>query len=158
MQDKLLKPKFVKQAVTGSEFAPAEYTGMNESGFDPVGDKVLVLPDSATDVTSGGIHLTSDMVERHTLAAETGVLVAVSDGAFLWHSDGSKWTGYRPKSGDRIYMERYSGQVLLGKDGKLYRLMNSTCIGAIGSYDITGGLVGSMKEKVKEFTNDRNTN
>ncbi len=152
MKPKLIKPEYIKQAVTGSEFAPAEYTGMNESGFDPVGDKVLVLPDSATDITSGGVHLTSDMVERHTLAAETGVLVYVSEGAFRWHSDGSKWTGYRPGPGDRIYMERYSGQVLLGKDGKLYRLMNSACIGAVGSYNIGGNLIGSMKEKVKELT------
>ena len=153
MRDKILKPKYmVRQATTGAEFVPAEYTGMNESGFDPIGDKVLVLPDSASDITSGGVNLPDDMVERHTLAAETGVLISIGGGAFLWHSDGSKWSGYKPKAGDRIYMERYAGQVLFGRDGKHYRLMNSTCIGAIGSYDITGNLISSMKDKVNVIT------
>lgn len=126
-----MKPRLLKSSQLG-EFIPAEYNGQNESGYDPIGDRVLMLPDTASDMTSGGIALTADHVDRTTLAAETGVIVAMGDDAFRWNFDRTRpWEGPRPKPGDRIYVQRYSGQVMLGEDGKFYRLMDYGCVGAV---------------------------
>ena len=49
-----------------------------------------------------------------------------------WNADRTrKWEGLKPSPGDRIYMQRYSGQLVLGRDGKIYRLCEQNCIGAI---------------------------
>lgn len=126
-----MQPKLLKNSQLG-EFVQAEYTGKNESGFEPVCDRVLVLPDTAAAKSSGGVALPADMVDRHTMAAETGVIVAVGPEAFKWTSDKARpWDGYKPIAGDRVYIQRYSGQLMLGEDGKMYRLMEGSCVGAV---------------------------
>ena len=114
MQSKLLKSSQL------GEFKPAQWNGVNESGYEPLGDCVLVLPDEAADMTSGGVLLTADNVERHSLAAETGVIIAIGLDAFRWTPDKTRpWEAPKPKPGDRVYLKRYAGQVMLGEDGKL---------------------------------------
>ncbi len=132
-----MQPKLLKSSQL-SEFIPAEWHGVNESGYEPVCDRVLVLPDIAASESSGGIALPADIVDRHTMAAETGVVIAVGPDAFAWTPDKTRpWNGYKPKPGDRVYIQRYSGQVMLGEDGKFYRLMDYTCCGAVKRPDVT---------------------
>jgi chaperonin GroES len=115
-----------------AEFVKADYKGKNTSGYVPIGSHILVLPDKASEMTSGGIALTADQVDRQTMASETGVLVAVGSDAFLWSQDRARrWEGRKPQAGDRVYMQRYSGQVMLGKDGEFYRVMSDNCLAAI---------------------------
>ena len=123
--------KILKNSQEG-EFVQAQFSGTNESGFDPIGYHVMVMMDGASQTTSGGIQLTPDYVEKMSLAAETGVIVAIGDDAFLWNGDRTrKWEGRKPKAGDRVYVERYSGKVILGLDSKVYRIMNYECIMAV---------------------------
>lgn len=125
MEAKVIKTEF-------AQYDKAKWTGKNESGFIPVGDRVLVLPDSASETTSGGISLPQPLIERMTMSAETGVMVAIGDGAFIVNSDGiSAYSGRKPKPGERVFVERYAGQIINGVDGKKYRVMDSRCIGAI---------------------------
>lgn len=129
-----MQPKLFK--TTLSEFVPAVWSGKNESGWHPTGDRVLVLPDKAAEMTSGSVHLPPDVVARHSMAAETGVVVAIGDGAFKWNSDKmTPFEGRKPNVGDRVYMERYSGQLAHGHDKEVYRLMESACIGAVKTED-----------------------
>jgi chaperonin GroES len=126
-----MNPKLLKSSQLG-EFVPFPYSGKNESGYEPIGDRVLVGPDMASDMTSGGVALTADHVDRTTQAAETGVIVAVGANAFRWNFDRTRpWEGPKPQPGDRIYVQRYSGQVMLGEDGRFYRLMDYACVGAV---------------------------
>ncbi len=126
-----MRPKLLRTLNVG-EFVPATFEGKNESGFEPIGDHVLVLPDKASDTSSGGISFTAEQVERTTLSAETGVMVALGPDAYLWNGDRTRhYEGRKPRPGDRIYMARYSGQVMLGKDGQHYRCMSDNCIAAI---------------------------
>ncbi len=114
------------------EFNIAQWSGSNESGYEPLDDKVLVLTDTHVEVTMGGVALPPDAIERMTMAAEHGTVIAVGPAAFRWSDTGVReWQGVRPKPGDRIYFERYSGQLLKGTDGKLYRVMSQRCIAAI---------------------------
>lgn len=137
-----MQPRLLKSSQQ-HEFVPAEYHGANESGYDPIGDNVLVAPDKAAEQTGGGIHLTAETVEKMSMAAETGVIVGLGTEAFRWIADRSReWQGAKPKVGDRVYVARYAGQLLLGEDHKLYRVMSDTCIAAVR---LSGGMTISRE-------------
>lgn len=114
------------------KYHAADWNGVNESGYMPIDDKVLVLCDTAPEVTAGGIALTPDVVEKQALAAESGVIIACAEGAFVWTGDRTRpYQGRKPVPGDRIRMQRYSGQHYTGDDGKMYRIMDDRCVAAI---------------------------
>lgn len=126
-----MEPKLIKRGHL-NDLILAEYSGKNESGFEPLNDIVLVLPDQVSEKTAGGIDLPPDVVERMQAAAESGVIIAMGDGAFRTSSYGSRpWKGYRPKPGDRVYMRRYSGILMGGEDKRIYRLVTDIEIGAV---------------------------
>lgn len=116
------------------EYVPAQWIGANLSGIVPIGDRVLVLPDKAPATSTGGIQFTETQQDRDGKAAETGVLVAVGDGAWTWNSDRSRpFDGTKPEVGQRVWFERYAGSEQYGVDGVMYRLMLDKCIGAIAA-------------------------
>lgn len=122
-----MNPKVIRHGIA---WEPAEYSGNNKSGYEPMDDRLLVKMDTAS-ATTGGVFLTEDAIEKHTLASETGVIIAVGPNAFVWNESGTRpWVGDRPAPGDRIYVSKYSGQTLYGDDRELYRVMDSRCIGA----------------------------
>lgn len=121
--------KVIKTQV--GEYILAEYQGYNTAGFEPVGDRVIVLPDMPAEATKGGVFLTEDLQEKQAASADTGVIIAVGDDAFTWNSDRTRdFGGTKPKPGDRVYFERFAGGVMMGADGLLYRVMDDKCIGA----------------------------
>lgn len=114
------------------EYVEVEYTGANTSGRIPVGDQVLVLPYKAPEKTAGGILIPESIAETNSLAAETGVVVDVGDGAWTWNMDRTRrFTGAKPEIGDRVNFTRYSGLEVIGDDGQMYRVMADNCILAI---------------------------
>lgn len=127
MKERLLSTIKMQDA----EYVEQEFDGVNRSGYVPFGDKVIVLPDKARDAI-GSISLPAQVTERYTMAAITGVIVAMGEGAFAWNADKATQTvGRKPQVGDRVFMERYGGQLLYGLDGNMYRVMDDRCIGAI---------------------------
>lgn len=135
-----------------AEFERATYSGANESGVRPIGTSVLILMDQVATTTSGeagakllaeagvaapaagsviGIGLEPGMIEKMNAASESGVIAAVGSAAFRYYDDGSPWTDYKPKPGDRVFSERYAGRELRGSDGQTYRMMTYTCIAGI---------------------------
>lgn len=114
------------------EYVVAAWNGKNESGYQPLDDKCLVLMDEHASVNSGGIMMPDQFADRQTMASETGVIVALGPAAFLYDDDARrKWIGHKPEPGDRVYVSRYAGQLLQGVDGRTYRLMSQSCIGAV---------------------------
>jgi len=126
-----MEPRLIKGL--HATYVPAQWSGKDESGIRVVGKTVLVLMDECSPVTSGGVDLPDDIVEKMSMAAESGVLVAVSPGAFLLNEDMTPWIGEKPKPGDRVYIEKYAGKQVKGRDGKTYRIMDYGSIGA--TYD-----------------------
>ena len=124
MEAKLFKTKL-------ADYVQAEWSGKNESGWNPIGDRVLIKPDEVATKTKGGIELPDDLQDRMSMAAEAGMVIAIGDGSFKWNSDGTPYEGEKPKPGDRVAMGRYSGQLIMGHDQKSYRLMDSSELGAI---------------------------
>jgi chaperonin GroES len=113
-----MQPRLFKTHI--AEYQQATWTGTNESGWSPLNDKILVYPDQASEKTKGGIQLTADSIARHTLASEAGVCVEIGPDCTL-----------KISPGDRIYIERYAGQLVTGHDGKVYRLMDQSSVGAV---------------------------
>ncbi len=125
MQPRLLKYNDVV-------YEPQPFSGENESGWFPVGDRVLVLSDVAKSTTSGGVILADDMLGRADASAYTGTVVALGDAAFKWSSDRTRpFTGEVPGVGRRVTFEKFAGVLIPGEDGKTYRLMDDRCIGGV---------------------------
>lgn len=130
-----MTPKLLLMTPLG-HYAPAEWDGENTSGITPMGDRVLILPDGAASETAGGISVTDEMQARMSEAAETGILVALGEDAWLWNSDRSrKYEGAKPQPGQRVIFERYAGSYHHAGDGRKYRLMDDKCVG--GLFDLS---------------------
>ena len=99
---------------------------MNNSGMNPCGDRVVVLPEAVESVTAGGIIIPEKEAEKHQLAQVSGVLVAAGPDAWThsttiterrmgngkWRETERKRTGYSgdfAKVGDRVCFARYNG-------------------------------------------------
>ena len=93
----------------------------NKSGVQPIGTKVLVMPDQIADKV-GSIMLPGDTVERNSLAVTTGTVVAVGAGAFADWSQAGGVEAY-PMPGQRIHMAKYAGLMIDGADKRQYRLI-----------------------------------
>lgn len=106
------------------------WDGINTSGWEPVGDTVLLLPDQPSTMSAGGVYYTDQEIERRAAAAETGVIVEIGDGAWAWNFDRTrKFEGTKPKIGQRVWFERYAGTMPYGQDGLIYRGMTDRQIG-----------------------------
>lgn len=110
------------------------WDGQNLSGLKPISNLVLIRADECAPFTAGGLSLTDEVRENNSLASETGVIVAVGSAAFKFTVGGRPWSDddpEKPKPGDRVWFQRYSGSEHNGYDKKLYRMMNDTVIGGI---------------------------
>jgi chaperonin GroES len=123
-----MEPRLIKGL--HAEYVPAKWVGTDTSRIRLAGKTVLVLPDECATETSGGVALPEDLIERMSMAAESGVIVAVAAGAFLLNEDMTPWSGYKPQAGDRCYFTKYAGQLAKGLDGRTYRIMDYGSIGA----------------------------
>lgn len=125
-----MQPKLIQ--TEQAKYTPGVWFKKNTSGYAPLGDMVLILTDQVTEQTQGGIKLPEDIIERLNLAAETGILVQAGEGAFTWSHDRRRpFVGRKPVPGDRVYIERYAGQLVTGDDGQKYRLLCDKQVGAI---------------------------
>ncbi|MEJ0093816.1 MAG: hypothetical protein WDN46_10335 [Methylocella sp.] len=130
-----MQPKILRNDV--AEYTSGHFDGTDTSGMRVIGEMVLVLCDQVKEQTQGGVFIAEDIRERHELAAETGILIRLGDGAFKWNADKTRpWTGYVPQVGDHVFMARYSGAVFTGDDGQRYRVMEYTCIAAVADRPI----------------------
>jgi chaperonin GroES len=96
----------------------------NQSGIQPLGYRVLVRPDALEEKTKGGIVIAQTIKETHDRAQQTGILVAVGEGA--WRDYAKPWA----EVGQRVMFAKYGGAHLTGADGVLYRLLNDEQITA----------------------------
>lgn len=131
-----MMPKLFKTSI--AIYTQAEWNGKNESGWDAHGDKLIVKPDHMAELTAGGIKLPDDVVDRHTMAAEAGVIVSIGDDCFKFLANGMPYSGRSPKLGERVSIGRYSGQQLMGHDGARYRILNDSEVGAVASVQLDG--------------------
>lgn len=98
----------------------------NPSGIKPVEFKVLILPAPVEQRTVGGIIIPDDPHERDQWAQVKGTLAAKGGRAFEdWPEDD------QPYIGSLVYFRKYEGILIMGADGKEYRLCTDKDIGAV---------------------------
>ena len=90
----------------------------------PLGDRIVVQPLEAEEVTKGGIILPETAKEK----PQEGKIVAVGRGKVL---ENGQIQALEVKSGDRILYGKYSGSEIKTKDGKDYLIMREEDVLAI---------------------------
>ncbi len=93
------------------------------ASIQPLGDKVLVLPSTSGETTSGGIVLPDSAKER----PQEGTVIAVGDGRTL--DNGTK-SPLPVKEGDLVVYSKYGGTEIK-LDGKEYLILDESSILAI---------------------------
>lgn len=92
---------------------------MNNSGINPKGHRVLVLPEEIETKTASGIITSVGAAQlREELAQVDGIVVDM--GNTCYSDQPESWC----KVGDRVVFGKYSGIIREGKDGKKYRVIN----------------------------------
>lgn len=105
---------------------------LNESGINPVGWRILVLPRDIEEKSAGGIIINTERTkERDQLANTTGIVVAM--GKECYRDTTTFWC----QVGDKISFAKYAGLIYRGKDGKDYRMINDE--------DVTGTLEADVE-------------
>ena len=115
-------------------FLAGKFDGKNRSGYQPVGDSVLVMVDVVDGFLgkTGKIQMTPQAIETQNNGATSGIIVAMGSDAFVWSADRHRPFGDdKPKIGDRVFYVRYAGEFTLGVDEKAYRIMSDNSIVAI---------------------------
>ena len=104
----------------------------NESGIEPCGHYILVLPDKVEEKTKSGLYIPNEAVDNAKRDTTRGTLVAV--GPIGW----SEFQGAEPQAevGDRVTFGKYAGRDMKGKDGLDYILMNAEDILAVLSGEV----------------------
>lgn len=98
----------------------------NPTGITPVEYKILVRLDVVEEKTVGGIIIPDGRNEINQMAQTYATLIAIGGMAF------SDWKGTVPKVGDRILINKYTGQPPKAGDiENLYRLGNDKDVVAI---------------------------
>lgn len=119
-------------ATKDANYDVAEYAGINSSGYNPVGDLIVIMVDSVSEYigTTNKLVMTESNKARMDHGAKSGIIVAVGDDAFTWSSDRKRpfGVGRKPKAGDWVLFVRYAGEEHTGRDGKQYRIMSDNSV------------------------------
>lgn len=102
---------------------------MNNSGIEPLDQRVLVRPDPVEEVTKGGIFLPDSVQEKKKYEVVKATLIAA--GMCAW-SEAKAMRGFvAPEPGARVIISKYGGALMKGDDGEDYRLMNDEDVAAV---------------------------
>jgi co-chaperonin GroES (HSP10) len=108
---------------------PVRYFCLIQVDYDPKEEKQ----------TDGGIWLPAAQNERHELAKQLGTFISSGGIAFTGGDGAPPWPKWNiPKPGNKVLFNRYGGSLEKGKDGKYYRLVQDTELGAIVEEDYEG--------------------
>lgn len=100
-------------------------TVANNSGIEPAGHRILVLPLEAEKVSSGGIVLPDAKVEKDALAVCEGTVISL--GPCAYQDQKEPWCA----PGDKVVFKKFEGFVRPGKDGLSYRVIEDLHVWAV---------------------------
>ena len=99
----------------------------NNSGINPTGHYILVLPNEVETKTASGIILVDETIENAQRDTTAGILIACGPIGWTEFGDGKPWA----KIGDQVSYGKYAGRDMTGADGKQYVLMNAEDVLAV---------------------------
>ena len=92
----------------------------------PMGDRVAVEPDGASEKTEGGIVIPQS---ARKVGSQTGTVKAVGRGT--WSRDGSRLIEPMVKVGDRVAYEKYKGTEIIEEGVTLLLMPESTIVAVL---------------------------
>jgi co-chaperonin GroES (HSP10) len=121
---------------------------LNQSGIRPVGDRLLVRPDTIEETSNSVIELPPEVQMKYQTAQCAGVVIASGIDAYKHHveriyhrhDNGVKefveervreYSQPFAKPGDRVSFAKHAGRPYTGKDGEYYVIINDediTCL------------------------------
>ena len=99
----------------------------DSSKLFPVGDRILIKPFAIEEKSSGGIVLTSDVVEKESFAQIQATVIALGPEAYEGREN---WCNV----GDKVLFAKYQGLLYKGADGEDYRIIRDTDVIAVIGY------------------------
>jgi chaperonin GroES len=97
-------------------------------GIEPTEYQVLIVMAEKEEKTAGGILLPSAVQDKEQWGSTHARLLAVSPLAFSY-TDRTDWSP--PRVGDVVFVGKYPGEVVIGRDGREYRLCSDREIAGI---------------------------
>lgn len=100
-----------------------------DHGFEPMEFKCVVIMAQKPEKTAGGIILAPEAQEREQFGSDHARLLAISPLAFTYENwpEGAR----KPQVGDVVFLGKYPGVEVIGRDGKTYRICNDREIAAV---------------------------
>jgi len=94
----------------------------------PLLHRLLIELDSVEEITSGGIVLPKELIDKEGRASEIGTIVAIGDKAFTDF-------GFSPEYlqvGDRVVIARYAGKSVSQENKRLVVINDEDCLIKLG--------------------------
>lgn len=107
--------------------------GQNEChpGIRMVEYNVLVVLPVLPEESKGGILLPSEVLNGQEMAYQQARIIEASPVAFNYDDFYSRFPDQAPKRGDIVWIARYAGGEVVGKDGRRYRLIKDKDVGGV---------------------------
>ena len=107
--------------------------GHNECrpGIRMVEYNVLVVLPVLPEESKGGIILPTEVLNSKEMAYQQARIIDASPVAFNYDDFYSRYPELAPKVGDIVWIARYAGGEVVGKDGRRYRLIKDKDIGGV---------------------------
>ena len=99
----------------------------NNSGINPTGHYILILPDDVEKKSKGGIILANETVDNAERDTTQGTLVAIGSTGWAEFGEGKAWAGV----GDHVSFGKHAGRDMPGIDGQKYIIMNAEDVLAV---------------------------
>lgn len=100
-----------------------------DPGIAPREYQVLLVMSEKSEKTAGGILLPSAIHDRAQWGADHARILAVSPFAFSYEKDWGDTP--KPRSGDIVYVGKFPGDEIAGRDGRSYRLCDDRQVKAV---------------------------
>ena len=91
---------------------------------------IIAMPD-LPDTTTGGIALPQMVLDNHEMAYQVGRIIECSPMAFNYDDFNASFPELKPKVGDLVWIARYAGGEMVGKDGRRYRIIKDKDVGGV---------------------------
>jgi hypothetical protein len=108
---------FRSYELTGYRWRHAIKPGVNDTGLHPLGHAVLIAPDESQ--LSSIIALPEEQREKELMNMTIGKIVEIGPSA--WMDEPAP----RAFPGEMVVISKFAGAVLVGRDGKPYRMVNA---------------------------------
>lgn len=91
---------------------------------------IIAMPDMP-EKSTGGIILAQETLDGWEMAYQVGRIIEASPTAFNYDDFNRDFPELKPRPGDLVWVARYAGGQMVGKDGRMYRIVKDKDVGGV---------------------------